>query len=85
LRDAAGQAREFQNYMAPVQIDGQTLFLLGVRDNPNEGFRYLRVPADENMSLQGWMRLRQALNDPAARAEAAKRFGESAAPADKPE
>lgn len=85
LRDAAGQAREFQNYMAPVQLDGQALFLWGVRDNPAEGFRYLRVPADENMSMQGWMRLRQALNDPQARTEAAQRFGKGAAPADKPE
>ncbi|HEX5355664.1 MAG TPA: cytochrome c biogenesis protein ResB, partial [Aquabacterium sp.] len=85
LRDAAGQAREFQNYMAPVQLDGQALFLWGVRDSPAEGFRYLRVPADENMSMQGWMLLRQALNDPKARTEAAQRFGKGAAPADKPE
>lgn len=85
LRDAAGQAREFQNYMAPVQIDGQAMFLWGVRDSPAEGFRYLRAPADEDMSMQGWLRLRQALNDPAARAEAARRFGDGAAPADKPE
>ncbi|MBI5927504.1 MAG: cytochrome c biogenesis protein ResB [Aquabacterium sp.] len=85
LRDAAGQAREFQNYMAPVQLDGQAIFLWGVRDSLAEGFRYLRVPADENMSMQGWMRLRQALNDAQARTEAAQRFGKGAAPADKPE
>jgi cytochrome c biogenesis protein len=85
LRDAAGQAREFVNYMVPVQLDGQSLFLMGVRETPAEGFRYLRLPADENMSLQGWMRLRQALNDPDLRAEAAKRFGKGAAPADRPE
>jgi cytochrome c biogenesis protein len=85
LRDAAGQAREFQNYMAPVTLDGQPVFLLGVRDSPAEGFRYLRVPADEDMSLQGWMRLRHALNNPAQRHEAALRFGKGGAPADKPE
>lgn len=85
LRDAAGQAREYVNYMVPVQLDGQALFLMGVRDTPAEGFRYLRLPADENMSLQGWMRLRQALNDPELRAEAAKRFGKGAAPVDRPE
>ncbi len=85
LRDAAGQAREYQNYMAPVQLDGQAVFLLGVRETPAEGFRYLRVPADEEMSLQGWVRLRQALNDAATRAEAARRFGHAAAPADRAE
>ncbi|MFT3858327.1 MAG: cytochrome c biogenesis protein ResB [Aquabacterium sp.] len=85
LRDQAGQAREYQNYMAPIHLNGQTVFLLGVRDSPNEGFRYLRVPADENMSLQGWIRLRHALNDADLRIEAARRFGKMAAPADRPE
>ena len=83
LRDAAGQAREYQNYMAPVKLDGQQVFLFGVRDTPAEGFRYLRVPADEDLSVQGWLRLRQALNDSAMRAEAAKRFGRMAAPSDR--
>jgi cytochrome c biogenesis protein len=33
LRDASGQAREFQNYMLPVDMgDGQPVFLLGVRE-----------------------------------------------------
>jgi len=83
LRDAAGQAREYQNYMAPVKLDGQQVFLFGVRDTPADGFRYLRVPADEDMGVQGWLRLRQALNDAALRAEAARRFGHMAAPADR--
>lgn len=83
LRDAAGQAREYQNYMAPVKLDGQQVFLFGVRDTPAEGFRYLRVPADEDVSVQGWLRLRQALNDGAMRAEAAQRFGRMAGPADR--
>ena len=69
--------------MAPVKLDGQQVFLFGVRDTPAEGFRYLRVPADEDVSVQGWLRLRQALNDGAMRAEAAQRFGRMAAPADR--
>ncbi len=85
LRDAAGQAREYQNFMVPVQLDGQAVFLLGVRDTPAEGFRYLRVPADDTMTLAGWLRLRQLLNDASAREEAARRFGSHAAPADKPD
>lgn len=85
LRDAAGQAREYQNFMAPVPIEGMNLFLLGVRDTPQDSFRYLRVPADENGALDGWLRLRAALDDPALRQEAAKRYVAIAAPADRPE
>ncbi|RZI84762.1 MAG: cytochrome c biogenesis protein ResB [Rubrivivax sp.] len=85
LRDAAGQAREYQNFMVPVNLNGQAVFLLGVRDNPSEGFRYLRLPADENGQMAGWLRLRQALADEALRREAVHRFATRAAPADRPE
>jgi cytochrome c biogenesis protein len=80
LRDGAGQAREYQNFMAPVKLDNRMVFLFGVRDTPAEGFRYLRVPADLNTSVDTWLRLRQALNDEGMRAEAARRFGRVAAP-----
>ena len=85
LRDAAGQAREYQNYMSPVDMDGQQLFLVGVRDTPQDSMRYLRIPVDENAKIDGWMRLRQALDDPALRAEAARRYVALAAPPDRPE
>jgi cytochrome c biogenesis protein len=85
LRDASGQAREFNNYMNPVTLDGQRVFLAGVRENPNESFRYLRIPADENDSLQGWLRLRAALSDGGLRDEAVSRYVAQAAPADKPD
>ena len=74
LRDAAGQATEFQNYMLPVELDGGRLFLLGMRETPSEPFRYLRVPADDQDSLDGFVRLRAALNDPALRARAVARY-----------
>ncbi len=85
LRDAAGQAREFHNYMAPVELDGRQLFLFGVRDTPQQSFRYLRLPADENASLDGWLRLRRALAEPALRDEAARRYGRAATPPGRPE
>ena len=75
LRDKTGQAREFSNYMMPVNIDGEEVFLAGVRDNPSEGFRYLRIPADANGKVDEWMRLRAAISDPALREKAAKRYG----------
>ena len=85
LRDGAGQAREYQNYMAPVALDGSSVFLIGVRDTPQDSFRYLRIPADETGSIDGWLRLRQALDDPALREQAARRYVAIAAPPDKPE
>ena len=85
LRDASGQAREFNNYMLPVELDGRRVFLAGVRDAPGEPYRYMRIPADEADSLAGWLRLREALFDPALRAQAAQRYAERAAPAAKPE
>ncbi|RZT94901.1 cytochrome c biogenesis protein ResB [Rivibacter subsaxonicus] len=85
LRDASGQAREYSNYMLPVMLDGQSVFLAGVRENPSDAFRYLRIPADENGSLEGFMRLRGALADPALRAQAVHRYVQLAVPADKPE
>lgn len=85
LRDASGQAREFHNYMAPMVLDDQLVFVAGVRDSPADNFRYMRMPADENGSLDGWMRLRLALNDASLRDKAARRYAALATPADKPE
>jgi cytochrome c biogenesis protein len=85
LRDAAGQAREFHNYMAPVTIDGAGMFLAGVRDNAADSFRYLRIPADDQGQIDGWLRLRHALDDPAQREKAARRYARLASPDDKPE
>ncbi len=85
LRDASGQAREFNNYMLPVELDGQRVFLAGARDRPDQEMRYLRIPADDKDSIDGWSRLRAALADPALRAKAAARYVALATPADKPE
>ena len=84
LRDASGQAREYNNYMLPVDLDGQRVFLAGVRDTPADAFRYLRIPADDAASTDGWFRLRTALLDPARRARAAARYARQATPADRP-
>jgi cytochrome c biogenesis protein len=85
LRDAAGQATEFNNYMLPVDIDGTRVFLLGMRETPGEPFRYLRVPADEQDSMDGWLRLRQALKDENMRHLAVSRYAKSAVEPGKPE
>ncbi len=81
LRDAAGQAREFNAYMLPSDLDGDKVFLLGVRENANEGFRFIRLPADEKSELTEFSRIRQALADDTLRARAAARFAARASPA----
>jgi cytochrome c biogenesis protein len=85
LRDAAGQAREFNNYMAPVELDGQRVLLAGVRESPSEPFRYLRIPVDDSGSIDTWYRLLQGLKDPELRDKAVRRYVAQSTPADKPE
>lgn len=85
LRDAAGQAQEFQNYMLPVDMGvGVPVFLLGVRDTPEAPYRYLRIPADDRGTMEGFMRLRAALADPALRREAVQRYAALAVEPGKP-
>ena len=75
LRDASGQAREYQNYMLPVDMgDGSSVFLMGLRDTPAEPYRYLRVPADDQGTTDEFFRMRAALADPAARKLAVERY-----------
>ncbi len=78
LRDKTGQAREYHNYMQPVQLDGAYVFLAGMRDAPGDAFRYLRIPADDRDSVEEWMRLRAALLNPDLRAQAAQRYAQHA-------
>jgi cytochrome c biogenesis protein len=86
LRDAAGQAREFNNYMLPVDMgEGVPVFLLGMRESPSEPLRYLRVPADATGSMDDFMRMRYALLDPVLRDKAVKRYAAKAVDARNPE
>jgi cytochrome c biogenesis protein len=80
LRDSRGQAREFSNYMLPLELDGRWYMMSGVRDAPNEAFRYLRMPLDAEGNLETFMRLRGALLDPALRPEIAANFARQALP-----
>jgi cytochrome c biogenesis protein len=86
LRDASGQAREYNNYMLPVDTgDGVPVFLLGMRDTPSEAYRYLRPPADENGELTGFIRLRAALENSDLRQRAVQRYARQAVDPKSPE
>ena len=85
LRDAAGQAVEYHNYMLPMELDGARMYLLGMRETPAEPFRYLRVPADAQDSMDDFVRLRSALADPVMRDLAVRRYAVSAVEEGRPE
>ncbi|MDO8457592.1 MAG: cytochrome c biogenesis protein ResB [Burkholderiaceae bacterium] len=86
LRDASGQAKEFHNYMLPVDMgDGAAVYLFGTRDNPADAFRYLRIPVDDKGGLDGFLQLRAALAVPALRELAVTRYAKKAADPARPE
>jgi cytochrome c biogenesis protein len=81
VRDKDGQAREYNNYMLPVDVGGEKMFLAGMRVNPDDAFRYLRIPADQGGTVNDWMNLRATLDNPDMRAAAAHRFAQRSVPA----
>lgn len=89
LRDSAGQAREFHNYMLPVKTDqnenAPAVYLLGVRETPSAPFQYLRIPVDPEGSMDTFLRLRAALANPAQRELAVRRYASLAIGRDRPE
>ncbi|SDN45246.1 cytochrome c biogenesis protein ResB [Polaromonas sp. JS666] len=89
LRDAAGQAREFHNYMLPVKTDpgenSPAVYLLGVRETPSAPFQYLRIPVDAEGGMDTFLRLRAALANPAQRELAVRRYASQAIGRERPE
>lgn len=63
IRDAAGQALEFETFMSPVTFDGRRYFLSGMRAQPGEPFRYLHIPADRQGKIDTFMTFLSRLHD----------------------
>ncbi|HFD79484.1 MAG TPA: cytochrome c biogenesis protein ResB [Gammaproteobacteria bacterium] len=63
LRNATGQAREYENYMSPVEFQGRRYVLTGMRTSPAEPFRYLHIPVDDRGSVQRFLRFNAMLYD----------------------
>jgi cytochrome c biogenesis protein len=78
VRDVQGQAREYVSYMQPLQLDGRRYFVSGMRTMQQEEFRYLRIPVDDDFTMQGFMNLRAVMFDKAAHTEIASRFATAA-------
>ena len=78
LRDAQGQAKEYVTYMQPLQIDGRFYFISGMRETVQEDFRYLRIPVDNDLQLDGFMRFRAVMLDESQYKEIARRLTKAA-------
>lgn len=78
LRDKSGQAREYVTYMQPMQFDGKAYFMSGMRETVQEDYKYLRIPADDDFEINGFMHFRAVMNDPSRYAEIAKKLSASA-------
>ena len=63
LRDSQGQAREYENYMSPIEQEGRLFMLSGVRSSVAEPFRYLYIPADTQGSVKRFMDFIAAMQD----------------------
>ena len=73
LRDAQGQALEYMTYMAPIQLEGHSYIVSGVRTQVGGPMSFLRYPLDADGKLDSFMRLKNALQNPALYGEVARR------------
>lgn len=74
---ADGQSFEYTNYMLPIELDGSRVILAGIRESEAVPFRYVRIPVDENDSIEEFMNLRAALQEPGLVTMAAQRFAQA--------
>lgn len=65
LRNAAGEAIEYNNYMNPVVIEGRMYLISGVRKSPGDPERFLHIPADKKGSPELFLAFLNALQDDA--------------------
>lgn len=76
LIDDEGQALDFIQYMQPVAFEDGLVFLAGVRPPGSDMYHYLRIPADQERSMQEFLALRAALEDAALLEEASTRLAQ---------
>ncbi|EGV36773.1 cytochrome biogenesis protein [Neisseria weaveri] len=67
IRDKAGQAVEYKNYMLPLKQEEDYFFITGTRKGLDQQYRWLRIPADKQGKIETFMALRELLGDESAR------------------
>ena len=83
IRNKSGQAREYLSYQYAMEIDGRSFFITGMRETPQEEFRYLKVPADKKGSIDDFMLFKEALQNEALISAVAKKIANQSMNADK--
>lgn len=63
IRNNSGQAREYLTYQYAMPIEGRLFFVSGMRETPQEEFKYLKIPADMNGSIEEFMIFKDALKN----------------------
>ena len=63
IRDEAGQAREYETYQLPMMVEDRYFFMSGMRNSPQEDYKYLRIPADADRSLEGFTIFKSLIHD----------------------
>lgn len=69
LRDSAGQAVEYKNYMLPIKQEEDYFFITGTRSGLAQQYRWLRIPMDKSGKVDTFMALRELLKDETARSK----------------
>ena len=83
VRNNAGQAREYLTYQYAMPIDGRSFFISGMRETPQEEFKYLKIPADAKGSIEEFMLFKDALQNKTLIETVAKKMANQSASEDK--
>lgn len=54
FRNSSGQAVEYQTYQNPIPENEKFFFMSGVREDLQSELKFLRIPADNDLSLKGY-------------------------------
>ena len=62
-RDESGQAREYMNYMSPIELNGYYYFISGMRKTVSEDYTFYHIPLDGKASLDRFFKFYDLLHD----------------------
>jgi len=62
-RDESGQAREYMNYMSPVQINDRYYFISGMRKSLDQDYTFFHIPVDRQASTKRFFEFYNLLYD----------------------
>jgi len=63
VRSNTGEAKEYLNYMLPMQREDAYFYLTGVRSSPAEEFHYFHIPVDDAGGIDRFMRFQKKLGE----------------------